>query len=208
MRPLLACGLRRAQDGRGPASNNAGSMAELPSRGAGRNQPGRRAVLYIQVKARKSKWPLNGLQMVLPFAGQRIAVWPSSRCAASTSRSATRNSCSLWAHPAAAGPIMVFSAFKPTMEIFAWIALTALNELYRRIDETGGPGQAQRLAEALTLRSAARAGTMCASSLMAATAAGSVRLPGPSAPPPWPAIRWQRRSCAGLSSNWRGLPTR
>lgn len=184
MRPLLACGLRRAQDRRGPASNNAGSMAERPSRGAGRNQPGRRAVLYIQVKARKSKWPLNGLQMVLPFAGQRIAVWPSSRCAASrsasrqlrccaasTSRSATRNSCSLWAHPAAAGPIMVFSAFKPTMEIFAWIALTALNELYRRIDETGGPGQAQRLAEALTLRSAARAGTMCASSFMAATAA-------------------------------------
>jgi N-acetylglucosamine kinase-like BadF-type ATPase len=30
-----------------------------------------------------------------------------------------------------------------------WIALTALNELYRRIDETGGPADAQRLAEAL-----------------------------------------------------------
>ncbi len=30
-----------------------------------------------------------------------------------------------------------------------WIALTALNELYRRIDETGGPAEAERLAEAL-----------------------------------------------------------
>jgi N-acetylglucosamine kinase-like BadF-type ATPase len=30
-----------------------------------------------------------------------------------------------------------------------WITLTALNELYRRVDETGGPADAQALAEAL-----------------------------------------------------------